>query len=70
MNQKALVALLGFKLVLIEATGGAKPSLVRRFVNLTYGDCTIGYAFVEHKVDLNGGLVNFHIWDTTGHKRF
>ena len=62
-----------FKVVLLGATGVGKTSLVRRFVNLDFQynvDSTIGCAFSERTLEVNGGLAKFHIWDTAGQERF
>ena len=61
------------KIVLLGDSGVGKSSIANRFCRNTFTeayDVTIGGAYMQQTVNVDGTVVKLHIWDTGGSDRF
>lgn len=61
------------KLVLVGAVSVGKTSIVLRFVNMNFNECsesTVGASFLTKTLNVKGRSVRFQIWDTAGAERY
>lgn len=61
------------KIVLLGDSGVGKSSIAQRYCNDAFSDnydVTIGGAYMQQKVNIDGTIVKMHIWDTGGSDRF
>jgi len=61
------------KIVLLGDSGVGKSSIAQRYCNDAFSDnydVTIGGAYMQQKVNVDGTIVKMHIWDTGGSDRF
>lgn len=61
------------KVIVIGDAGVGKTSLIKRFVNNSFGrdyKATIGVDFEVEKFKVLNCLFNLQLWDTAGHERF
>lgn len=61
------------KLVLVGGISVGKTSIVLRFVNMNFNECTestVGASFLTKTLNVKGRSVRFQIWDTAGAERY
>ena len=61
------------KVVLLGDSGVGKSSIAQRYVMDTFSenyDVTIGGAYMQQTINIDGTVVKMHIWDTGGSDRF
>lgn len=61
------------KVVLLGDSGVGKSSIAQRYCRNTFSenyDVTIGGAYMQQNINIDGTIVKLHIWDTGGSDRF
>ena len=61
------------KIVLLGDSGVGKSSIAQRFCKNSFSDAydvTIGGAYLQQNINVDGNIVKLHIWDTGGSDRF